>query len=344
MVVVSRTTVWIAALTIALAGICLAWDDAIAVTDRGVVRAVEADQAHDTRNPRAYAVLSRERYAQSLAHAGGEELDFASVIRRFDAHLTLTGHSERTRHSYRRELVNFWIDWCALRAIDIVVARRSEVEEYLASLPAHGTKRGGAMRAIKAFYAWLEGEHRLDNPAGHLKVPRGKLTPAPELGPEQIRRLMSAAFRKEARRGWAIMLALNTGARVSSLAAIEPRDVELDRRLLRLRVAKGDRPYAVPLNRSALVAARHLVAEAERLERTTLLGVGAARFRQWVHDAEREAGLDRIWPHLLRHAFSNRVAQAGDPEAWRRLMNHADLSQWSRYVRADDERLRRAIE
>jgi site-specific recombinase XerD len=76
---------------------------------------------------------------------------------------------------------------------------------------------------------------------------------------------------------------------------------------------------------------------------TCLIGVGAERFRQWVHAAEQEAGLDRVWPHLLRHAASTRVARSSDPETWRRFMNHADLSQWARYVAGTDERVRAAI-
>ena len=76
---------------------------------------------------------------------------------------------------------------------------------------------------------------------------------------------------------------------------------------------------------------------------STLIGVGAERFRQWVHAAEQEAGLGRVWPHLLRHAASTRVARSSDPETWRRFMNHADLSQWARYVAGTDERVRAAV-
>jgi integrase len=65
---------------------------------------------------------------------------------------------------------------------------------------------------------------------------------------------------------------------------------------------------------------------------------------QWVHAAEQEAGLGRVWPHLLRHAASTRVARSSDPETWRRFMNHADLSQWARYVAGTDERVRRAVQ
>jgi integrase len=45
--------------------------------------------------------------------------------------------------------------------------------------------------------------------------------------------------------------------------------------------------------------------------------------------AEQRARLPRIWPHLLRHCFSRRVAEKAVKrglDTWRRLMNHTDLS------------------
>lgn len=277
-----------------------------------------------------YAIVASERPMPA---------DFPTAVRAFEAGMVAGGLAATTRHAYRRELVNFVIDWCVLRDVDLVSAPRSEINAYLAQLPSRGSKRGDASRALKAFYSFLAGDHRVDNPAEHVKIPRGKLTPAPHLDPADARALLRAAFRHEPRRGWAMLLALHTGARVSSLVAVTAADVDLERGSIYFRVAKGDRPYSVPLDRVAALACRNLIAEGYE----TLLGVGAARFRQWVHAAEQSAGIDRVWPHLLRHQFSNDVARHGDPEAWRRLLNHADLSQWSRYVHAGDERLRAVL-
>ena len=102
---------------------------------------------------------------------------------------------------------------------------------------------------------------------------------------------------------------------------------------------KGDRPTPQPLNRRGAIAARELAT----LGHDPILGVGAAQFRQWVHAAEQQAGLERVWPHLFRHTFATKVAAAGDAEAWRRAMGHADLSQWPRYVASSDEAVRRAV-
>jgi integrase/recombinase XerD len=238
------------------------------------------------------------------------------------------------------------------RTTEVADVRPGHVEEYVGTLPRQGSKRGDAIRALRAFFAWavLEGEVDRD-PAAHVPVPRPKVPPAPDLSDDDLRRLLRAAFRREPRRGWAILLCYVTGARVGSLVKVRPSDVHLgpDARIDLLE-AKGGKPYSVPLERAGVIAARHLQGYNESglplhpsPEGARLVGVGAERFRQWVHAAEQEAGLGRVWPHLLRHAASTRVARSSDPETWRRFMNHADLSQWARYVAGTDERVRAAV-
>lgn len=265
-------------------------------------------------------------------------MEFAPLLRRFDAYMQVAGRSDSTRHAYRRELVNFWIDFLIDRGLELDTVTEDDIVEYLRDLPKNGTKRGDSLRALRALYSWGDGRMRPDNPTKAMKVPRPGRQPAPNLGDEQLRLLLRTLFRREPRRGWAAMLCFATGARVGSLVALRTEDVDLDRGLIHFRVVKNDRPYSKPLTRMSYVAARQLSLTAAREDRELLIGVGQERFRQWLHQAEAEAGLPRIWPHLLRHSYSNRAAK-NDPEAWRRGMNHADLSQWARYHGADDERL-----
>lgn len=270
--------------------------------------------------------------------------DFPEQLRRFDSWMVVKGWSDATRHHYRYQLTLLWSDYLVLRGVGLGTVTEDELAAYITSLPAHGTKRGDAMRAIKAFYGKFAIDRiRGDDPARDMRIPRPKLTPAPELDLALQRRLLAAAFHHEARRGWAIMLALETGARVSTLVAIRREDFHLEHageESVWFRVAKGDRPYGVPLERAGLAAAHGLLMTGY----DPVLGVGAARFRQWVHEAEQIAGLERVWPHLLRHTFAKRLAEGGDVEAWRQGMNHADLSQWPRYVgRRGDQRVREAL-
>lgn len=274
---------------------------------------------------------------------GMEDRAFPAVLHRFDRHLDVLGRADATRRQYRYELTCWWIDYLFTAELDLADVRTRHVEEYLGTLPRNGSKRGDAIRALRAFFAWAVVEGEVDrDPAAHVPIPRPKIAPAPDLSDDDLRRLLRAAFRREPRRGWAILLCYVTGARVGSLVAARPCDVHLgaDARIDLLE-AKGGKPYSVPLERAGVLAATQLQRSTTVGDR--LIGVGAERFRQWVHAAEQEAGLGRVWPHLLRHAASTRVARSSDPETWRRFMNHADLSQWARYVAGTDERLRAAV-
>lgn len=264
---------------------------------------------------------------------------FPAVLRAFDRHLDVIGRADSTRRQYRYELTRWWIDYLYPAELEVAEVRACHVEEYLGGLPRHGSRRVDAIRALRALCSWAQIEGELDrNPIAHIPVPRPRQPPAPDLPDADLRRLLRAAFRREPRRGWAILLCYVTGARVGSLVSATCSDVHLgESPRIDLLCTKGDRPYSVPLDRAGVIAAAHL------LGGDRLIGVGAERFRQWVHAAEQEAGLPRVWPHLLRHAASTRVARKADPETWRRFMNHADLSQWPRYVAGTDERLRAAV-
>ena len=283
-----------------------------------------------------------------VSHAddpGMEDRAFPAVLHRFDRHLDVLGRSDATRRHYRYELLRWWTDYLFPGELEPADVRAGHVEEYLGGLPRNGSKRGDAIRALRAFFAWAVVEGEVDrDPVVHVPIPRPKVAPAPDLSDDDLRRLLRAAFRRERRRGWAILLCYVTGARVGSLVAARPCDVHLgaDARLDLLE-AKGGKPYSVPLERAGVIAATHILDSRILNVGDRLLGVGAERFRQWVHAAEQEAGLGRVWPHLLRHAASTRVARSTDPETWRRFMNHADLSQWTRYVAGTDERVRRAL-
>ena len=276
-----------------------------------------------------------------------EDRTFPAVLRRFDRHLDVLGRSDATRRQYRYELLRWWTDYMFAAELEVTDVRPGHVEEYLAGLPRHGSKRTDAIRALRALFSWAHVEGEVDrNPIAHIPIPRPRRGPAPDLSDNDLRRLLRAAFRREPRRGWAILLCYVTGARVGALVRCTTHDVHLgaDARIDFLE-AKGGKPYSVPLERAGVIAATRLrdIRRNGIPADVTLIGVGAERFRQWVHAAEQEAGLGRVWPHLLRHAASTRVARSSDPETWRRFMNHADLSQWARYVAGTDERVRRAV-
>lgn len=263
------------------------------------------------------------------------------ALRDWSLHLSVMGLAETTIRTYRRTVVNFLAD----TLLDLFTVTEDDVVSYVAALPRNGAMRGQTLRALRSFYSWAEDHERGINPVKKLKPRERKYGPAPDLEDDELVRLLVACAWREPRRAWVLMLMYATGARIGSLCAVEPEDVKGDR--IHFRVAKGERPYAVPLGRAGREAAAELMAwvppSRRHRSKGTLVGVSEERVRQWFQQAQTDAGV-RVWPHLLRHAFATRIAAATDPGTWAALLNHQDLSQYRRYVATKDERLRAAVE
>lgn len=264
--------------------------------------------------------------------------DIAGVLRAWDAAMEMRGLASTTRATYRYELLRFYVDFAALASHALSTMTADDLASYILGLPVNGSKRGDAIRALKAFFSWAAMNIREDDPAGAFKVRRVHPPRAPDLTDEEVHRLVRAAFHRSPRRGWAIVLCLATGARIGSLVAAKAEDVHDG--YIWFRQAKGDRPYEVPLTREGQIACAQLAA----LGGSTLLGVSAQSFRTWVHQAGTDAGIpQRVWPHLLRHVTLTRVARVTDPATVARIANWADLSQFTRYIAVDEEAKRASL-
>jgi site-specific recombinase XerD len=275
------------------------------------------------------------------------EAQFPELLESFDGYLELAGRSPVTRGTYRYELTRFWCDYAFSRG-DVLGQDTHSINAYLLGLPSQGEKRRSAIRSLRAFYKWLtKQDWFLSDPTEDLKEPKVTRASAPDIPREELRKILRAAFRWpryegpyllpgfDRRRGWSILLAIETGARLQSLANVRREDIHLDDpkgAYVYFRVAKGNKPYELALTRPAAMACKNLL----RLGHDPILGVGGAQFRHWLQQATTEAKVDRrVYPHLLRHYFSHRVAEkavkAGRLEVWRQSLNHADLSQFPRY-------------
>jgi integrase len=205
------------------------------------------------------------------------------------------------------------------------------------------------LKALRSFYGWAEDRGLCRSPVRHLKIPKKKYGPAASLSDEDLERLLVAADGIDPRTRWVLQLMYATGARVASICAVTPDDIQDG--LIHFREAKFDKSYAVPLGAKGQEAVEHLMAlldyKAPRAKgrRPTLVGVGPAAVWHWTNVAGQAIGL-RVYPHLLRHTFGTKLAR--DPTVsqidWVTLMNHRDGSQLRRYASASAEGLRSAVD
>lgn len=284
----------------------------------------------------AVALMVATALAVEIRPAAGQD-DFAMRLRAWEGHLDVVEQvTPGTRYAYRRCLIRFFADTLVDPTDDTLT--EDAISAYLRTVPRNGSTRSDMIRALKA-YSRYAASRRGKDPTERLHVPprrRRKKNLIPE---DAVRAMLRAAFRRERRRGWTFLLMAETGARVGSVVAVEAEDVGRDE--ITFRRAKNDKPYSVPLNHAARIAAEHLIAEG----RSPLVGVGEERIRQWMREAAEEADLVKVlWhPHQLRSYFLTRLARVTDPGTWRQIANHSDLSQYPTYVAEDDSLAREAV-
>jgi site-specific recombinase XerD len=283
------------------------------------------------------------------------------ALRGWDQWLSARGLSESTRRVYRGSLLVM----ASETLIDPLAMTESAFVAYLGTIPTRGSKRDSVVKAGRSFWGWcLKHEVIGANPAEELHAARPARGRAPSLTPQELRSVLRAAFRKDKRRGWGLMLLYATGARESSLAAVKVNDVTVGTHSnirgqdltanvatppltwwIEFRVAKGGNVYGLPLGRKGRAAVRWFLADAERESRDLLVGIRPRTFWEWCSQAGDAAGV-RCWPHLLRHAYGTELA--ADPKidlrTWMSAMGHVDSGQFARYAHARPNALREAME
>ncbi len=263
----------------------------------------------------------------------------------FEDHLRAErGASPHTLRAYRRDLERLQ-ESLAARDRTLLDAALPDLRRHLAMLAraapsAASTRRRQA--AYRSFYRWcvLTGR-RADSPAERLASPRASL-PVPRFldvveaqavverpAQEGVLRLRNKAV---------LELLYGAGLRVSEVAALDRRDVDLDERLVRVRQGKGRKERLVPFGPPAVSALRAWLAVAPPDQVALFTTVRhnrctARTLHRIVRDAGRQHGIADVHPHMLRHSCATHLLGGGaDLRAIQEQLGHATLSTTQRYA------------
>jgi site-specific recombinase XerD len=221
-----------------------------------------------------------------------------------------------------------------------------------------------ATAALKCFFRFLVEEERiLRDPALPLRTPMKPDVLPDTLTMGELERLLTATAQPELWERYfhgkperdRLLLALlaYAGLRRSELLGLDWDDVDLARRLLRVRKAKGGRQRTIPIHPAlAPLFAEYYATRAPLTEQALFVGVQGNRlhytqlgqvFRHYV-DASGVGERKRVTPHTLRHVFASELLRAGaNLRQIQELLGHKHLDSTQRYTRVNAHELRGAI-
>jgi site-specific recombinase XerD len=237
------------------------------------------------------------------------------VLEQVRAALTLQGYSARTRKAYLGQLRRF-LAWCGGGRPVIPEDPAAEARTYLLDLiERQRVSKSYQNQVVSALRFMCESV--LDQPALALRIPRPRKErrlPA-VLAPGEVARMLARARNPKHRA--LLMLLYSAGLRVGEVVRLRPEDLDVERRLVRVRRGKGGKDRYTLLARRAVEAVR-LYRDAYPTERWLFPGSRLDRHltsrsvQRIVKHAALAAEIEKdVTPHTLRHSFATHLLEGG---------------------------------
>jgi integrase/recombinase XerD len=264
------------------------------------------------------------RQTTSHVRAGSGDLtsERAAQLAAMEQELKLRQYSPRTRRAYLKLVRRF------LREVPAGPIKAHAVREYVVRVVDRGLSvgyHGQLVSAVRFFCEHVLGDRPL---ALAVPSPKRRRELPNVLSVQEVRRLF-VALRNPKHRLMALLL-YASGLRVGELVRLRAGDLDVDRRLIRVRRGKGGRDRYTLYSDAAAGDVAHYRAlyqpadylfPGPRGDRP----IGARTVQRVISAAGKRAGIEkRITPHTLRHSFATHLLEQGvDLRHIQELLGHA---------------------
>lgn len=293
--------------------------------------------------------------SESATQYPPESTDFSAAISAFIRYCKIRNLTEKSVIYYQdtsRELVRLLAEINVTRPIDVTKAALLTVIE---SKQTQKIKRGRGdtptdatinkyLRGWRALFTWLHAESFVpEHPFNGIGAIKSERRIIETFSKEQVTKLLAAPNRSTftGYRDYVIILTLlDTGVRVSELAAIKLTDIDWNERTFKV-FGKGRKWRILPFSRT-LDKALRLYVEMRGILDTDVLFVNIdnnpfqVRGIQWALKLYgSEAGIKgvRVSPHTFRHTFSKMyIMNGGDAFSLQKILGHTSLEIVRMYV------------
>lgn len=255
------------------------------------------------------------------------------------------GNSNYTLDYYERSLKMF-LNFCGndmdIEDIDVVLFKSYQL--YISeNLNINRVSVRTYARAVKVFLRWLYFEEYIDIDVNKLLLMKANKDVIVPLSDDEIKYLLNvydnSTFLKSRNR-CIIMLMLDCGLRLGEVVNLKTTDIDLKNRFLIIN-GKGAKQRLIPFGNSVLE--QFILYNSYRknvdidLDSLFLTQRNAPLTRNSIKmlfaRIKKMKGLQRLYPHLLRHTFAtNFIYHGGNLEVLRVLMGHSTINITQIYI------------
>ena len=325
---------------------------------RPSVRATQPRPIHTYNNGSPYRSAAGRGLAREAVHRhrfSGHPIvqgfpSGAEFIKAVNRELKIRAYRRNTRTSYISNLTKF-LRWFGGAPHQVVIEDVRNFLEVLVDGGASSSTLSGHLSSIRTAFDKLCGR---DVTLG-LATPRRQKRQPVILSAAEVQRIIAAAPRINIKLAIGIMYA--AGLRNGELCRLRVRDLDFDRRTIRVYQGKGQTDRTVLLPRTFEATLRELCSDRQgtdylfpsgrrsRSSRAAGRHMSPRTLQRWVVLSVDLAGLKkRVTPHSFRHAFATHLLENGtDIRYIQKLLGHARLETTTIYTRVAQVRSERIV-
>lgn len=262
--------------------------------------------------------------------------------KKFEQSLRQSGKANATVIAYSKDieqLIEFVSDKGKTLVAEVTTDDIDEFKSVLKQRRYTSKSISRKINSIKSFFRYLIREDVVeDNPAESVSHPKIEQNPPRMLTRIEYRALRDAAKGDE--RLFAIIeLLLQTGMRISELAALQTDDIDMDRGVLIIQAQNSRDERKVPLNKAAKKAVMDYLKNRPRTKEKTVFLTKTCRpflvrnIRTAIDRYFRLAGIKDAKVNDLRHTFIVEQLKAGTPLVYvSQLVGHKRITTTEKYL------------
>ena len=205
------------------------------------------------------------------------------------------------------------------------------IERFLATVQGSPETRWDVYRALKTFFKFMAGRHRIPNPMDAIKAPRRPKALMPSLESNELMRLLNSA---ESPRDKAILtLIMDNGVRAGEVCSLLKHNIKQETVIVNGKTGWRE----VPISDET----RHLLLQlaAASTDDYVFHGHKGPITRHLIYEIVRRhmqrVGIKgpKMGPHRIHHAFGkNYPVDGGDLRSLQEILGHADIKTTEKYA------------